>query len=47
MVLLSKELREEACDISTNTEYIELAVRTDFQKVFTDAMYFPEYLTCK
>ncbi len=47
MVLLSKELREEACRISQNTEYIELAVRSDFQKVFTDSMFYPECMTCK
>ncbi len=42
MVLLAKELRKEACEISRNTEYIELAVRKDFQKVFADSMFFPE-----
>jgi len=47
MVLLSKELRQEACEISKNTEYIELAVRTDFQQVFADSMFFPDCLTCK
>lgn len=44
MVLLAKELRQEACDISQNTEYIELAVMTDFQRVFADSMFFPEAL---
>ncbi len=44
MVLLAKELRQEACDISQNTEYIELAVRQDFQRVFADSMFFPEKL---
>jgi len=44
MVLLAKELRQEACEISKNTEYIELAVRTDFQRVFTDSMFFPEHI---
>ncbi len=47
MVLLAKELRKEACDISINTEYIELAARNDFQKVFTDSMFFPECLAYK
>ncbi|HEB30826.1 MAG TPA: DUF4445 domain-containing protein [Spirochaetes bacterium] len=47
MVLLSKELRAEAAEISRNTEYIELAVSLDFQKVFTDSMFFPECLTCE
>jgi len=42
MVLLARELREEACEISTTTRYIELAVRPDFQKVFTDALFFPK-----
>ena len=42
MVLLSKDLRKEACEISENTEYIELAVRTDFQDVFVSSMSFPE-----
>jgi uncharacterized 2Fe-2S/4Fe-4S cluster protein (DUF4445 family) len=42
MVLLSRELREEACEISRRTEYIELAVRTDFHKIFAEAMFFPE-----
>jgi len=45
--LLAKELRKEACEISRNTEYIELAMRQDFQKVFADSMFFPECLTCK
>jgi uncharacterized 2Fe-2S/4Fe-4S cluster protein (DUF4445 family) len=44
MVLLAKELRQEACEISKNTEYIELAVRSDFQRVFTDSMFFPEHI---
>jgi len=47
MVLLAKELRKEACDISMNTEYIELAARNDFQKVFVDSMFFPECLAYK
>ena len=42
--LLAKEMREEACDISQNTEYIELAVRSDFQRVFADSMFFPKAL---
>jgi len=44
MVLLAKEMRDEACHISQNTEYIELAVNTDFQRVFADSMFFPEAL---
>jgi len=47
MVLLAKELRKEACEISKNTDYIELAVRKDFQDEFTDALFFPECLSCK
>jgi uncharacterized 2Fe-2S/4Fe-4S cluster protein (DUF4445 family) len=39
--LLAKELRNEACEISRNTEYIELSTRQDFQNEFMDAMYFP------
>lgn len=46
MVLLAKELRNEACAISKNTEYIELAMRKDFQDEFMDAMFFPACLTC-
>jgi uncharacterized 2Fe-2S/4Fe-4S cluster protein (DUF4445 family) len=42
MVLLARELREEACEISRRTEYIELAVRTDFHKIFAESMFFPE-----
>ncbi len=41
MVLIAKELRNEACEISKNTEYIELSTRQDFQKEFMDAMFFP------
>jgi len=44
MVLLAKEMRDEACHISLNTEYVELAVNTDFQRVFADSMFFPEAL---
>ncbi len=47
MVLVAKELREEACEISKNTEYIELAVQKDFQKEFTNAMFFPDSLKYK
>jgi len=46
MVLLTKELKQEACEISKNTEYIELTVRKDFQDEFMDAMYFPTCKTC-
>jgi uncharacterized 2Fe-2S/4Fe-4S cluster protein (DUF4445 family) len=41
MVLIAKELRNEACEISKNTEYIELSTRQDFQKEFMEAMFFP------
>jgi uncharacterized 2Fe-2S/4Fe-4S cluster protein (DUF4445 family) len=41
MVLLSKELRKEALEISNTTEYVELAVSKDFQKTFAEAMFFP------
>jgi uncharacterized 2Fe-2S/4Fe-4S cluster protein (DUF4445 family) len=46
MVLLAKELRNEACAISKNTEYIELSMRKDFQDEFMDAIFFPACLTC-
>lgn len=42
MVLLSKDMRREACEISENTEYIELAVKKDFQEIFVNSMGFPE-----
>jgi len=42
MVLIAKQLRKEADEISTKTRYIELAVRSDFQKIFTEAMFFPK-----
>ncbi len=45
MVLLAKELRTEACNISKNTEYIELAVQQEFQRIFADSMFFPESLS--
>jgi uncharacterized 2Fe-2S/4Fe-4S cluster protein (DUF4445 family) len=45
MVLLAKELRTESCDISKNTEYIELAVQQEFQRIFADSMFFPESLS--
>ncbi|MDD5688381.1 MAG: ASKHA domain-containing protein [Elusimicrobia bacterium] len=43
LALISKEAREEAEDISKNTEYIELTNRPDFQNAFVDALYFPQY----
>ena len=42
MVLLSKDMRKEACEISENTKYVELAVRRDFQDIFVGSMGFPE-----
>ena len=47
MVLLAKELRTEACEISKNTEYVELAMRKDFQDEFADAMFFSASATCE
>jgi len=44
MLLVKNELREEASRISTDTEYIELAVNINFQKTFTEAMFFPSAL---
>jgi uncharacterized 2Fe-2S/4Fe-4S cluster protein (DUF4445 family) len=42
MALMSREAREEAKRISANTEYVELAVDTDFQNEFIEAMMFPD-----
>ena len=42
MVLAGKSCREEAEAIARETEYIELAGRTDFQMEFAAAMMFPE-----
>jgi uncharacterized 2Fe-2S/4Fe-4S cluster protein (DUF4445 family) len=44
MVLVKNELREQASRISSDTEYIELAVNINFQKTFTEAMFFPSAL---
>ncbi len=41
MLLLMRKLREDAAAISDCTEYVELAVSTDFQKRFAEAMFFP------
>ncbi|MFO8007300.1 MAG: ASKHA domain-containing protein [Candidatus Brocadiia bacterium] len=41
-VLLCRDAREEAEQISRNTEYIELANRPDFQQLFADALIFPD-----
>lgn len=40
MVLLAKELRKEACRISTGVEYLELSARKDFQEEFLHALAF-------
>jgi uncharacterized 2Fe-2S/4Fe-4S cluster protein (DUF4445 family) len=42
MVLAARHCRENAEQIATETEYIELAGRPDFQMAFADAMLFPE-----
>ncbi|MGQ9615440.1 MAG: ASKHA domain-containing protein [Spirochaetota bacterium] len=47
MVLLARELREEASEISRNTQYIELGAHKDFQKVFAESMFFPETETSR
>ena len=47
MVLLAKELRDEAREISRKTEYIELAVKADFHRIFADSMFFPESIACE
>ncbi len=41
-VLLCRDAREEAEQISRSTEYVELANRPDFQQLFADALTFPE-----
>jgi uncharacterized 2Fe-2S/4Fe-4S cluster protein (DUF4445 family) len=42
MVLLSREMRGQADQISASTEYIELATNMEFQKIFADSMFFPK-----
>jgi uncharacterized 2Fe-2S/4Fe-4S cluster protein (DUF4445 family) len=42
MVLVSRAFRQEAMQISNNTQYIELAVSKDFHKTFVEAMFFPK-----
>jgi len=42
MALLNTDFRDEACEISRQTEHIELAVTPDFQKEFMNTMSFPE-----
>ncbi|MGD2250075.1 MAG: ASKHA domain-containing protein [Candidatus Methanofastidiosia archaeon] len=41
LCLLSKKEREKAREISEEVEYVALSARKDFQKEFTDAMFFP------
>lgn len=41
LCLLSKKERERARKISEEVEYVALSARKDFQKEFTDAMFFP------
>jgi hypothetical protein len=45
MVLLAKELRKEACEISTSVDYPELSARKDFQDEFMEAQFFLASLT--
>ena len=42
MALLCRACRAEAAEISENSEYVELANRPDFQRLFTEGMMFPE-----
>jgi uncharacterized 2Fe-2S/4Fe-4S cluster protein (DUF4445 family) len=39
--LLNKELRNKARDLLNKIRYVEIAVEKDFQKEYTEAMYFP------
>jgi uncharacterized 2Fe-2S/4Fe-4S cluster protein (DUF4445 family) len=41
MLLVKNELKAEASRIAEHTEYVELAMSIDFQKTFTEAMFFP------
>ena len=41
-VLLSKEARHHAEQLSKEIEYVELASRKEFQEVFSHSMMFPE-----
>lgn len=41
LVLLNKDFRQIAERLSRQIQYIELAGRSDFQQIFTEAMFFP------
>lgn len=41
MVLLARDLRKEAYEISKKVEYLELSARKDFQDEFMDTRFFP------
>ncbi len=41
LVLLNKELREKVKKLIKKIQYIEIATKKEFQKEYTDAMYFP------
>lgn len=41
LVLISKDMRKEAEDVSQKVEYLELAAEHDFQKVYVDSLYLP------
>jgi len=41
LVLLNKDLREKVKKLIKKIQYIEIATKKEFQKEYTDAMYFP------
>ena len=41
MVLLARDFRKGACEISKKVEYLELSARKDFQDEFMDTQFFP------
>jgi len=42
MTLLSSKMRKQTADITRNINYIEIAMKKDFQAVFTDSLLFPK-----
>lgn len=42
-LLLNKDLREKVKKLLKKIQYIEIATKEEFQKEFTDAMYFPHF----
>ena len=41
LALLNADKRREADEIARRVEYVELSLEADFEKQFTQAMYFP------